>query len=589
MRWFVSIRLCIICLLALLVSAPVWAEKTQVVIGVFADRGLTEARARWQPTITWLNQTLPDYQFSLEPLNLDALQAEITSQSLSFLIVNPSASIRTGRQYPLSWLTTLISPMAGGTTLSTGSAVWVVNTSNVTDWHQLSGRPIGTVDQRAFGGFMAFARDVVEQYDLNHYFSGLNELGFPHESVVASLLSGQVEAAILPICLVESMVAKGEISAEALRVLNPKTPRDAICQSSTVLYPNWGFAMTNKADRKLAKQIVLSLLAIPPTSNVAKAAQSLGWSVAEPQVGLDNLFSQLGVHPLQNSWWAELRNWLMVNYEITLLAFVVLAILPIQYLLLRRRHHRNTQTLQRVQQNLQLAQRRALVEKLGSSLAHELNQPLAAIRLYAEGELSRRRQGRTDTDIVALFEKIQRQTDRIDGVVSRFRSLLQRRITHKQLTALDDVVKDSIRLVEVYARQHKVTLQIGRWASQQIIVADKIAIEQLVVNLLTNAIDASAPSDSKGMKEGQVTIELLARPTSIDLIVDDNGSGLAQPFDTLLTPFVTTKAQGVGLGLAICKDVAESHSASFSLCNRPSSENGAVGCRASVCFPRIKS
>ncbi|MEY0765283.1 MULTISPECIES: sensor histidine kinase [Providencia] len=562
----------------LAISKPTSVPKEVITVGVFADRGVEEASNRWQKTIDWLNERLPEYHFTLQPLLLEQLQEEILRQRLPFIIVNPSESIRIGRKSSLSWLATLISPMDSGTKYSTGSAVWVKEESVISSIEELSGHSIGTASKQAFGGFMAFAHDVIHERKLKGYFSHLVEIGYPHEHVVDALVSGQIEGAILPVCLIESMILKGELKPNQLRILGQRNKSDAHCKVSTHLYPNWSFAMTNAADRLLAKQVVVALFDIPSDSSAAKSAQSLGWSVPESQIELDRLFTDLGVHPLQEKWWYQTWNWLINNYYATIAGLLLFAILPIQYFFLSLRYRKNYLKLRHAQESLHKVQRHALVDKLGSGLAHELNQPLAAIRLYAESEISRRNQGKLDTDITVLLDKIHRQVNRVDEVVRRFRSLLQKKAIEKKYIDINALIGGTIDLVKIYADQKHVHLHWKSASDAVFIFGDKAAIEQLLVNLLTNAIDATFQNDRE-----QVTITLTKTNDKVEVSVYDQGTGLSMPFEKLLTPFVTTKQDGIGLGLVICKEVMESHFGEFELINLSTG-----GCRAVARIPIAK-
>ncbi|MDY9369459.1 PhnD/SsuA/transferrin family substrate-binding protein [Escherichia coli] len=558
------------------ISAEPVNEPTKhlISIGVFADRGMTEAREKWQPTINWLKQEIPEYDFRLIPLPLSQLQHEISQQNLQFIIVNPSESIRIGRVHSLSWMATLISPMQGGTTTATGSAMWVKENSPFTDLLQLSGKPIGTAHRQAFGGFMAMERELHQMGVSNRYFSHVQEIGYPHESVVQAFLAGKIQAAILPVCLVESMIEKHQLEEKALRALNNIAPESFGCQVSTRLYPNWSFAMTGAADRTLGRKILTALLAVPSQSEVAKAAQSLGWTVPESQAELDRLFKDLGIHPLEQPWWIKLWEWIKSRYYLLIVIGIALIILPLQYIFLRMKYRKSTLSLQQALENLQYAQRRALVNKLGSSLAHELSQPLSAIHLYAEGELSRRKRGDHSTDIDVLLDKIRHQVIRINQVVDRFRQLLRKQAIQKTPQDLAIILQQAIKLVEIYAKSKQVELILHIDKQKMLLKADKAGIEQLMVNLFTNAIDASAQAGACS-----VSINLLYTENKAHLTVRDRGAGLQLPLEELMTPFVTTKADGIGLGLVICKEIAESHRSTFLLQNHPDG-----GCEASVIF-----
>ncbi len=506
------------------------------------------------------------------------LQNEIARQQLQFIIVNPSESIRIGRRYPLAWLATLISPVNKGATKATGSAVWVRSDSPVSeleDLEDLEGLQIGSVSRQAFGGYMAFAREVMKSGEHAELLKQVVEIGYPHEKVVAALLDHSIDAAILPICLVESLEMKGELASDRLKVLDNKVDDTATCKVSTLLYPNWSFAMTGNANRSLAKEIVQSLLAIPPDSEVARRAQSLGWSVPESQAILDELFNDLGVHPYQTKWWVDLWKWLINHSAVAILIAIVISILPIQYLYLSFLYRRNAAKLRDSQYYLQQVQRQALVDRLGSSLAHELNQPLSVIQLYAEGEIARRQSGRLDTDTSELLGKILRQVNRINSVVHRFRSLLQKRKIEQGQVNFSVLVEESLALVDAYARQHQVNILLDLGEEVFTLHGDKTGLEQMLINLLTNAIDAT--SETGG---GRVFIHLQRHQKSIRLIISDEGRGLAGSFESLLAPFVSSKENGIGLGLAICKEVVEFHYGSFELRNGNSG-----GCQAIVQLP----
>ncbi|ABZ74983.1 histidine kinase [Shewanella halifaxensis HAW-EB4] len=578
--YLASLLLCLLVPIKTLQSQPIAQTQTAktdqiVAVGVFADRGLDEAVQRWQPTIDWLSQHIEGYQFKLIPLSLSQLQNELSQQKLQFIIINPSESIRIARRQSLSWLATLLSPLNGGTSIATGSVIWVKSDSPYQNLHQLAGQKIGTASPQAFGGYMAMQRELQRLGRDSDLLINTKVIGYPHESVVAELQEGDIAAAILPVCLVESMIRKGQISPNELRPINDMTPSGFECRVSTRLYPNWGFAMTGSADRTLAREILQSLLAIPKNSNTAQAAQSLGWTVPESQIELDNLFNDLGVHPLQQPWWQLLWSWVQTHYYLIILMLIVATFLPIQHLILTLRYRRNSRKLGLAQANLQQAQRRALVDKMGSSLAHELNQPLSAIRLYTEGELSRRQKGSSQTDIDQLLGKIRRQVIRVDEVVSRFRQLLHKQAVQKSQLDIALLLRDTVSLVELYAHTHKVEITFHPTHDEMMFFGDRAGLEQLLVNLLTNAIDASASSSKK-----QVWVTLTLASSRIKISIQDTGQGLERPIAELLTPFVTTKKEGVGLGLSICKEVAESHLGHLSFNNL---DNG--GCCVSIEFP----
>ncbi|WP_334068566.1 ATP-binding protein [Providencia huaxiensis] len=132
--------------------------------------------------------------------------------------------------------------------------------------------------------------------------------------------------------------------------------------------------------------------------------------------------------------------------------------------------------------------------------------------------------------------------------------------------------------IKIYADQKHVHLHWKSASDAVFIFGDKAAIEQLLVNLLTNAIDATFQNNRE-----QVTITLTKTNDKVEVSVYDQGTGLSMPFEKLLTPFVTTKQDGIGLGLVICKEVMESHFGEFELINLSTG-----GCRAVARIPIAK-
>src|SRR5690606_38123174 len=90
-------------------------QAQMVQVAVLATRGNSQTMQRWQPTIDWLNQQLPQYRFHLRPSNLDQMEEVIKNNRAEFVITNPGQSVKLGWQYPLSWITTLKSPWPNGT------------------------------------------------------------------------------------------------------------------------------------------------------------------------------------------------------------------------------------------------------------------------------------------------------------------------------------------------------------------------------------------------------------------------------------------------------------------------------------------
>jgi len=414
-------------------------ESEQVIeVGVLAIRGKLSAQQRWQPTMDWLSERIPGKHFVLKPFNLEEMADAVKGVEVDFVITNPGQAVRLGRQYDLSWMATMTShnfeDRSISNTRSIGSALVVRRMSPYISLEQLSGKPIAAVSENAFGGYLTMRYQVMQQgLNPNHFFSNTQFLGFPIDASLYQLREGHIEAAVVPACLVESMISEGLLVAGQYRIIENQAPEGFRCQVSTPLYPNWSFAKTERASSTLAKQMSQVLFAMPKSSAPAIAANASGWTSPTSLLSIDKLYQQLDMHPLQQPWWKEALIWLKYNQQWAWAFFILVVLLNAYHFWLEYKFSRSKKQLEATlhklkskSEQLEHSQRIAVVGELGSSLAHEINQPLAAIRNYSEGGLLRISKNKPLTDIEPVFEKIQSQVDRADAIIQRLRNMLTR-------------------------------------------------------------------------------------------------------------------------------------------------------------------
>lgn len=206
--------------------------------------------------------------------------------------------------------------------------------------------------------------------------------------------------------------------------------------------------------------------------------------------------------------------------------------------------------LHTMQDELVQASKLALLGQVAAGVAHEINQPVAAIRAYADNatEFLRRE------DVNAVHENlgtIATLTERIGHITGELRAFSRKAGASVGPTSLKDAMDGALLLVGPRARRQGVTV-VRRPDDLDVMVrADRIRLEQVLVNLLQNAMEAL-----ENISDGRVLVVLQDLGATVRLYVNDNGPGLAG--DTrarLFTPFYTTKPEGLGLGLVICRDI----------------------------------
>ncbi|GAB1107803.1 sensor histidine kinase [Shewanella algae] len=550
-------------------------DKAVVDIGVLATRGYSDSINRWQPTMNWLEQQIPGYYFRLHPLTLEQLSQAVAAQELDFVITNPGQSVLLARQYSLSWLATLKSRLNAGEPMQVGSALVVRSESSLQHLQDLRHKRLGIVSTQAFGGYLTLVYEArLKQIDLPSYVAEIQSLGFPLDNLLYRLRDGSIDAAVVPVCQLEQMAAEGLIDAGHYRVLDNQAPAGFACEVSTRLYPNWSMAKTSRAGQGLAKQLTLALLALPEDSEAAKMSGSLGWTTAVSQLAIDKLLKDLDLHPLQAPWWQRALQWLKAHSHWGWSLLALLVLLNGYHFWLEYSFSRRGRELAKAQrqlsENLSLlehAQRAAVAGELGASLAHELNQPLAAIGNYCHGASVRLQQGQLDKLPLAL-EQIQAEVGRAHGIIQRLRGLLKKRPPQKQLQPFSPLLSETLTLLghELEKQAIRVDWQIvGEESPMQL---DTVAMQQLLLNLLKNAIEALA-EEPKAERIIALRLDYQSQPGKLLLEVQDNGPGLKQDGKSLMQAFTSTKTDGLGLGLVICREIAESHGGSISLLQPP--------------------
>lgn len=463
-------------------------------------------------------------------------------------------------------------------------------------FEQLSGKPIAAVSENAFGGYLTMRYQVMQEgLNPNHFFSNTHFLGFPIDASLYQLRDGHIEAAVVPACLVENMISEGLLVAAQYRVIGNQAPEGFRCQVSTLLYSNWSFAKTERASSALAKQMSQVLFAMPKSSAPAIAANASGWTSPTSLLPIDKLYQQLDMHPLQQPWWKEALIWLKYNQQWAWAFFLLVVFLNAYHFWLEYKFSRSKKQLEATlnklkskSEQLEHSQRIAVVGELGSSLAHEINQPLAAIRNYSEGGLLRISKNKPLTDIEPVFEKIQSQVDRADAIIRRLRNMIKKRSSEKSQTDIEQLLSDTIELLQFRLQQHQITVERYAVGKPMEMHVDSVGLQQVIVNLINNATDACnaqlqrAMSDIANKNYEPATIKVITeyQPDKMMLSVIDNGTGLDFTEQQVTQAFVSSKENGLGLGLAICQDVIEDHCGQMSITSLTPH-----GCHVAVTLP----
>ncbi len=212
--------------------------------------------------------------------------------------------------------------------------------------------------------------------------------------------------------------------------------------------------------------------------------------------------------------------------------------------------------LQELQQELLLAARLRATGQMAAALAHELNQPLAAVANYLRGV--QRLLEREQADMARVREAIglaAQQTLRAGEIIRRLRGFVARGEMDRRPERVSMLIEEASALALVGARERNLHVTLNVPSDLPPVLVERVPVEQALLNLMRNAVEAMTGTDRRDL-----TISATAADGQVTICIADTGPGLApQVAVQLFQPFVTTKSDGMGIGLSICRTIVEAH------------------------------
>jgi len=219
--------------------------------------------------------------------------------------------------------------------------------------------------------------------------------------------------------------------------------------------------------------------------------------------------------------------------------------------------------VRRLEEQLLHADRLIMLGELTAGIAHEINQPLTAIAAYADAGKSiiDRIEQPPGGDMQSICERISGQARRAGEVVQRLRGLVRTGTSSRSRHDLNEIIRNILLLFEFDVKKTGIELLFFPLEPPQELYVDDIQIQQILVNLIKNSLDAI---DDSGQTDGRIEIRIDRQGSVIRVSVTDNGPGVPEKYRSqLFNSFFTTKPNGLGLGLAICKSIAAAHGGSL--------------------------
>lgn len=552
----------LLCIPLLLFSSQLYAETIH--LGILNTSGNEAENVLYAETASVLKEKLKPKDVEISTYDLPGLEKAIAEGKLDFFISNPGFYVSTRQKLDTTVLASQSNQFFGRPDRSLGSAFVVPQqNSHIFSLRDLKGKSVCAVAPNAYGGlYIALGELNRRGFDTDKFFSSIHYSGYPMPKVLEDLKAGKCEAAIVRTCLLEELSSSGQIKGNEFRVIEPRSASSKeYCIRSSELYPGWVFATTKNTSEALRKETTKILFSLP-------AVQGNEWSVPRNFAELDNLYRNLKVghyEYLRNWDWKEfIRNY----WSIILIVFIVMIAVFLHNLILKQQVERRTERLRQTMKE-KMAEHQAavsanrhlhdmekinLVGMLSSMIAHELRQPLTVIRNYSEGLKDILHSPHYDTkDLEEALKVVDEQSIRASSIIEHMRGLIKGKESKVREIDLNSLVPSIIETYQELGGKYKVNLVTSDKAPITVNV-DSTQLEIVLLNLLNNASEAITQQEAKP----NITVEITSENGEASISVRNEGFlEHRESFNNLFAVKNSTKANGLGLGLAIAARVIE--------------------------------
>lgn len=552
----------LLCIPLLLFSSELYAETIH--LGILNTSGNEAENVLYAETASVLKDKLKPRTVEVSTYDLPGLEKAIAAGKLDFFISNPGFYVSSRQKLDTTALASQSNQFFGRPDRALGS-VFVVpkENSHIFSLRDLRGKSVCAVAPNAYGGlYIALGELNRRGFDPDKFFSSIHYSGYPMPKVLEDLKAGKCEAAIVRTCLLEELSASRQIKENEFRVIEPRpSGSKEHCVRSTELYPGWVFATTKNTSEALRKETTKILFSLP-------AVQGNEWSVPRNFADLDNLYKNLKVghyEYLRNWDWKEfIRNY----WSFILIVFVVMIAVFLHNLILKQQVERRTERLRQTMKE-KLAEHQAavnanrhlhdmekinLVGMLSSMIAHELRQPLTVIRNYAEGLKEITRSPDYDTKVLdEALKVVDEQSIRASSIIEHMRGLIKGKESKVKEVDLTLFVPSVIDTYKELGGKYEIKF-VTSTAAPITVQIDPTQFEIVLLNLLNNASEAITQQGTNPIIS--VSISCVNGEAAVS-VSNEGFLEHKEAFDNLFAVKNSTKANGLGLGLAIAARVIE--------------------------------
>lgn len=429
---------------------------------------------------------------------------------------------------------------------------------------------VAAAGQASFDGWIAALDEVanVSQYPKN-FFGKTIFLGSSGLPVAEAVLGGNADAGIMRACELETLTAAGLLKPGSLRVVGEKPSDGFACRRSTELYPGPALAAQTYVPERIRHRIAAAVYSMPAADSGHR------WTLANDYRAVRRVAGKVAYAPTSRASDAKFSA-VEERYKYALvIGFLILAASVLYSVSVSKIVARRTKALVKVidekdaledharrdRERLSQLERAGIVSELSSMIAHELRQPVASLINYADG-LSLYLGGKGHDPVIdEATREIGRQAERVSSIVERVRRYARQKEGLQREIDFCAVVKSAYSTFRSGSASSSVRVSADLVDAAPV-EGDPLELELLVVNTLKNALHALLEAR---VEHGEIKLRLKADLAAADnprwvLEVEDNGPKLDdEKFAELAHPVTSDKLEGLGLGLSICRVIAERH------------------------------
>jgi PAS domain S-box-containing protein len=305
-----------------------FADDKEVRIGVLAFRPIEISKQQWQPTADYLNSKLPEYHFTITPLNYTDLDLAINRRQFDFVLTNPEHYITIREDHGINAIATLM-PSIGGRPITTFGGVMFTRSdrADINELDDIKGKVVASPTKQSVGGYSMQIWALLKQGLQKDQIKQFRFTGMPHDNVVQEVIEGKADIGFVRTGVIEGMVRDGKIRLDQIKVLNRQPPEKFPLLLSTDLYPEWPLAAELDVPQSLIKRVAIALFNIQPNDQAAQVGQYYGFSSTGDYSSIESLMKRISENP-ERAHEFELRD-IVRKYSIQLQVASLLVILVI--------------------------------------------------------------------------------------------------------------------------------------------------------------------------------------------------------------------------------------------------------------------